>query len=111
MFFAAWPLGCGGSGGGAQEKAPLPGRAEEGKVIFMRRCSLCHGEDGKAETPSGRNLAVQDLTETNWQKATPDEEIAQVVRHGKDKMPAFGRHLSAQDLADLIAFVRTLNAL
>lgn len=90
-------------------ETPLqPANAEEGNKIFQRRCALCHGEDAKANTPTGERLGVRDLTEENWQKVTKDEEILKILRQGKEKMPAFGRTLSAQDLSDLLAYIRGL---
>lgn len=93
--------------------APFPAlRAEEaatdGAVLFRRTCVMCHGPDGRADTPMGRRSGVKDLTAS----ALGDERIRETIRHGarnaKGAMPAYGAKFSAAELDALVAFVRSL---
>lgn len=77
------------------------------RALFNEKCARCHGEDGRGETDTGRMLGVPDFTDDKWQKEPKDDErfIASVT-NGKEAMPAFGKKLSKQEIAALVAYVR-----
>jgi mono/diheme cytochrome c family protein len=87
---------------------PGAGDAAHGKLLFSRSCAGCHGDAGQGKT--GPGLATPD-----FQKAASTEFIAITVVRGRagTPMPGFGRDsvnypkLSAQDVLDLAAFVRS----
>src|SRR5262249_48835955 len=67
-------------------------------VFFSRNCFQCHGGAGNAPGPLGYRMLPAD-----------DAELACTIRYGPNGMPAFSaERISDQDLADLIAYVRTL---
>lgn len=84
------------------------GNAEAGKDAFMKHCSTCHGPDGngkdavakllKVTFPPLASKPVQDMS---------DAQIKQVILEGKGKMKPV-KDLSASDIPNLIAFVRSL---
>lgn len=76
----------------------------DGAAIFGDRCAGCHGGDGSGgigpRLAGGRVVAVY-----------PDaaDEIA-VVTNGRGGMPAFGERLSAEEIAAVVDYTRTVLA-
>jgi mono/diheme cytochrome c family protein len=78
-----------------------------GEVTFKTRCALCHGEDATGNTKLGKQLKAPNLHSPEVQKLSHDE-LTQVISKGKSSMPAFGEQLSAAEIEQIIAYVRTL---
>ena len=79
----------------------------DGAATYKAKCAMCHGADGKGDTPMGKSLKVRDLSSADVQKQT-DIELTKVIAGGKGKMPAYGKSLTAADIQAVIAYVRTL---
>ncbi len=79
----------------------------DGDKTFKANCVLCHAVDGSGNTSSGKAFKVPDLRGDSAQKMT-DEQLNEVITHGKNKMPAFGKKLKPEDIKQLVAFVRAL---
>jgi mono/diheme cytochrome c family protein len=75
--------------------------------VFKANCTLCHGEDGSANTPTGKALKARDLRSDEVQKQT-DPELAAVISKGRGKMPAFGAKFSPDMINSLVAYIRQL---
>jgi mono/diheme cytochrome c family protein len=75
--------------------------------VFKANCTLCHGEDGSANTPTGKALKARDLRSDDVQKQT-DAELAAVISKGRGKMPAFGSKFSPDMINSLVAYIRQL---
>ena len=78
-----------------------------GEALFKDRCTVCHGPDGKAETPRAKKLGVADLTSTEVQRL-PDGKLTDVITIGKNKMPSYDGRLSKDEIAELVAYIRDL---
>jgi mono/diheme cytochrome c family protein len=76
-------------------------------ALFKSKCSLCHGEDGSGNTPSGKALKAKDLRSDEVQKNS-DVELTEVVTKGRNKMPAFGQNLKPDQIQQLVAYIRHL---
>jgi mono/diheme cytochrome c family protein len=77
------------------------------KQIFKEKCVKCHGADGRGQTVVGDMLDVPDFTEKSWWKdGVEDERLIQSVRNGKGGMPKFGKKLTEQQIALVVAYVR-----
>jgi cbb3-type cytochrome c oxidase subunit III len=89
----------------AGKALPL-GDADRGSHLFALNCAGCHGA-------SGRGGLAPEIGNPVFQKAASDEFIVHTIRLGRQNtaMPAFQRPdapaLSDQDIADVVAFVRT----
>ncbi len=83
---------------------------EEGEAVYLDRCELCHGRDGKPELtlPEG-GRSPRNLGDPELQRTMADAEIANVVRHGRGGMPAATPPIPERELPALIAFVRLLS--
>jgi len=58
-------------------------------VTWTKRCASCHGPIGRGDGPQGPMLKAPDLTRDDWQAKVSDAQIAEVIRTGRGKMPAF----------------------
>ncbi|HEX9111078.1 MAG TPA: c-type cytochrome, partial [Terriglobales bacterium] len=85
----------------------LRGDSSRGHSLFLRNCAGCHGMNG-------RGGMAPEIGNPVFQQAATDDFIIRTIRNGRTEtaMPAFQRPdapaLSDQDLADLLAYVRTL---
>jgi len=83
------------------------GDANNGLTLFLRNCAGCHGM-------SGRGGIAPEIGNPVFQRAATDEFIVRTIRNGRagTAMPAFQRAeapaLTDQEIADVLAFVRTL---
>lgn len=87
------------------DEVELSGVAARGAPIFQRRCATCHGARG--EGVDAIALANPALLAT-----ASDGFLQYAIQHGRrgTRMPAFEGTLEQEDIADLVAFIRTLGA-
>jgi cytochrome c6 len=86
----------------------LPVNAQTGgEALYKAKCAGCHGADGKGETAVGKANKVRDLGSADVQ-AQSDDAIAEIIGSGKGKMPAYGKSLKAEQIKDLVAYIRSL---
>jgi len=62
-----------------------PAAADDAAAMFGQKCSVCHGKDGKGQSPMAQKLGVKDLTQTKLSAA----EVEKMIADGKGKMAAF----------------------
>jgi len=88
---------------GSETAAPSgaqPGDAARGQALYRSRCLGCHIAEARFATP---------LEAVVLMKYPDDDTLIQVIRAGRDPMPAFSEDmLDEQQLADVIAYLRTL---
>jgi len=94
-----------------QNKEPSPAlsvaQLTRVKQLFKERCARCHGADGRGQTVVGAMLDVPDFTDKAWWKDdVEDEGLIESVRNGKGAMPKFGKKLTGQQIALLVAYLR-----
>src|SRR5215467_1540030 len=74
-------------------------------------CGLCHGADGRANTPSGQGMypRAADLTGKRVQSYS-DRELFWIINNGIrfTGMPGFGKVETSDHIWDLVNYVRTL---
>jgi mono/diheme cytochrome c family protein len=80
--------------------AATPQLLERAKDHFADHCAICHGNDGRGDTPIGRGLhpRVPDLTLAATQEL-PDGELFWIIENGirLTGMPAFGKESPDDD--------------
>jgi mono/diheme cytochrome c family protein len=81
--------------------------ADSGADLFKTKCAACHGADGKGETAMGKRLAIKDLGSADVQKQS-DADLTTAIAKGKGKMPGYEGKLSADQIQDLVKYVRSL---
>ncbi|HMA18960.1 MAG TPA: cytochrome c [Thermoanaerobaculia bacterium] len=71
-------------------------------ALFKEYCAKCHGEDGTANTPKGRQLMAQDFTDPEWQADKTDAKMIKQVTEGGEDMPPFGKKLTKEQIESLV---------
>jgi len=81
-----------------------------GNKIYQERCALCHGPEGKGDGPAaaGLNPKPRNHTDGAYMKTRTDEQLLEVIRHGKGGMPAWGGILNETEIHAVLAHVRSL---
>lgn len=79
----------------------------EAKAIYTMHCAMCHGQDGKGETPIGKKFQIPDLHSAAVQTKS-DAELTEIIENGKQKMPAFKSSLKPEQVKDLVEFVKAM---
>ncbi len=120
--------GVGARQGGSPSLALAVRRAEaqqagdpaQGKVIYEKKCALCHGTDGKGDGPGAVNLdpKPRDFTKAKYKirtsasgQAPTDADLLHVISEGMPgtSMPAW-KVLSEKERRDLVAYLKTFAA-
>ncbi len=83
----------------------VPAKADTAEATYKAKCAMCHGADGKGETPTGKVMKVNDFASETVQKMN-DADLTDVIAKGKGKMPAF-KTLTPDQVKDLVAYVRS----
>jgi mono/diheme cytochrome c family protein len=82
-------------------------QAQDAKALYQSKCAMCHGADGKGETPIGKKTDVHDFASADVKKQS-DADLEQVTKKGKNKMPAYDGKLKDSEIKDLVAYIRQL---
>jgi mono/diheme cytochrome c family protein len=81
--------------------------AEDGTALFKSKCAMCHGPDGKGQTPVGRSMKARDLGSPEVQQQT-DAELVKIIVDGKGNMPPYKGKLTDAEISAVVAFIRAL---
>ncbi|MCP9815262.1 c-type cytochrome [Synechococcus sp. GreenBA-s] len=81
--------------------------AAHGAQVFSANCAACH--IGGGNVVNAERTLKQDALEAYLANYSADHEaaITYQVTNGKNAMPAFGGKLSADDIADVAAYVES----
>lgn len=79
----------------------------KGQDVFKSKCAMCHGPDGSASTGMGKSMGLKPLSSPEVQKMS-DADMTALITNGKGKMPANKGKLTDAQIADVVAYVRTL---
>jgi cytochrome c5 len=102
-------------------KAPVPsgptpaqiaaqGR-EKAKKLYSIDCALCHGDsgDGKTDVAKDMQLTLGDWSDPKTLAGKQDQELFDIIRKGKDKMPPEAEGRATDDeVKHLILYIRSL---
>lgn len=77
------------------------------KDLFAKKCAMCHGPDGSAQTTMAKNLKIRDFHSADVQKQS-DADLKTVITKGKGKMPAFEGKLTGEQIDQLVGYLREL---
>ncbi len=81
--------------------------AQDAAANYKAKCAMCHGADGKGDTPIGKKMGILDFASAEVQKAS-DADLIAIITKGKNKMPAYENKLSAAQIKEIVAFIRSL---
>jgi len=89
------------SGGPSGPPSPQAGD-QHPSALFLEYCAKCHGQDGTANTPKGKQLMARDFTDAEWQSSKNDAQLIKTVTEGGEDMPAFGKKLTKEQIESLV---------
>ena len=78
------------------------GNPMRGESIYSAMCAGCHGGDGR-----GVLAGVPSFQAPSPALMKPDSDLALTIRQGRGIMPGFATQLQADQIADVIAHLRT----
>lgn len=84
--------------------------ATEGKALFAKQCTSCHGKKGLGDGSKAPELKgdLGDFTSAAFQKQT-DGELYFKITEGRDDMPSFKKKVAeAEDRWLIVNYIRTL---
>jgi cytochrome c6 len=81
--------------------------AADAAATYKAKCAMCHGADGKGDTPVGKKMGAHDFASPDVQKET-DAEFTTIISAGKNKMPGYGKSLKEAEITDLVTYIRQL---
>jgi cytochrome c6 len=76
-------------------------------ALYKAKCQACHGPDGKGETAAGQKMGAKDFHSPEVTKMS-DVELFDITKKGKEKMPAYDKKLTDEQIKGLIKYIRTL---
>lgn len=86
--------------------AQKKGDVDKGKALFSR-CAICHGDSGEGKEAIAKMLSVKiPHLGSKEVQSLDDAKLKKVIVEGKGKMKPVS--MSAQEVDDVLAFVRTL---
>jgi cytochrome c6 len=71
----------------------------KGRELFESKCAKCHGADGTKGKWGAKNLQISTLS---------DSDMRTIITNGKRIMPAWGKHLTDDEMVSVIDYVKTL---
>jgi len=91
---------------------PSPPPHERGKALFEARCAVCHGVDGRADTPVGHLLTPhpRNFADPIEMARLTVDRIYQAIKEGRPgtAMAAWGQVLSETEIGDVIDHIHSL---
>ena len=83
-----------------------------GKKIYQVDCALCHGDNGNGKTDLAKDmqLNLSDLTDPKTLDGKTDDQLFDLIRKGKDKMPGEeAARAKNEEVKALIQYIRTFS--
>jgi len=77
------------------------------EATYKSKCAVCHGPDGKGDTPTGKSMKAGSFADPQVVKMS-DEDLSSAIDKGKNKMPPYGKSLKPDQIKDLVAYIRQL---
>lgn len=89
---------------------PGPSSIAQGKRFYGYDCAICHGTegDGKGELAGQMNLTLPDYRDPAALKDLADGELFYIITKGKGQMPGEEGRLKAEQIWDMVNYIRSL---
>jgi mono/diheme cytochrome c family protein len=96
----------------ASMKNPVPATAQslsQGKAVYAKECTSCHGDGGKGNGPEAANLSRKppDLCAPEVRNES-DGELFWKISEGKKPMPRFAHSLNEDQRWHVVNYLRSL---
>jgi mono/diheme cytochrome c family protein len=98
---------------GCSSQSSGPGRAltaheQRGQRLFQSTCARCHRADSTAPLNGPGMQGVFKRAYLPSGRPANDETVVQTVKTGRNNMPGLGLTLDDEQIADIIAYLKTL---
>jgi mono/diheme cytochrome c family protein len=80
---------------------------QAGADTYKSKCTMCHAADGSGSSPAGKAMGAIPFSSPALIKAS-DADLIAATTNGKGKMPAYSGKLTAAQIKDVVAYIRTL---
>lgn len=77
--------------------------ADNGRQLYLAHCAGCHGANGISVMQEAQNFSRAKLL------VQPDQDLIDIIRSGRNMMPAYLGILNDRETLDVIKYLRTLN--
>ena len=97
---------------GTPKQSKPAGPSARVKELYKMDCALCHNEngDGKTDLAKGMELTLSDLSDPKTLEGKTDDQLFDLIRKGKDKMPGEDAARAKNDeIKGLIEYIRGLS--
>jgi len=81
---------------------------KDAKQVYLDKCSVCHGEDGKGQTAKGKKLKVKDVASADVKKMTDADFLNAVLKGKGQDMDGFEKELGADMCNKISTYMRSL---
>lgn len=87
--------------------------AADAATNWKAQCAKCHGPDGAGKTSIGARLSIKDYTVAASLADLTDAQLTEAIANGvkvdgKTVMPAYGAKLAAEEVTELVVFIRAM---
>lgn len=85
--------------------------AERGQALYLERCAVCHGPQGRGDGPEAPFLSPRPASLISaGSSVKSDTELLAVIANGKPRtaMPAWRDRLSEEQRREVLAYIRSL---
>ncbi len=91
--------------------AHITSAADSGKVLYLRVCSVCHGNGGKGDGIAAAGLATVPANHTSSMvQSHSDGSLFYEISNGHAPMPSYKAILTDKQRWQLVCFIRTLKS-
>jgi mono/diheme cytochrome c family protein len=96
-------------------KNPVKPTAEsqaKAKKMYEVDCAICHGDNGNGKTDLAKDMQIKlaDWTDPSSLAGKSDGDLFNIIRNGKDKMPAEAEGRAKNDeVWNLIIYIRSMS--
>ena len=80
----------------------------DAKKVYLDKCSVCHGEDGKGQTAKGKKLKVKDVASAEIRKMSDADFLNAVLKGKGQDMDGFEKELGADMCKKITVYMRSL---
>lgn len=88
--------------------ASASAQAADGSAIFAANCKKCHGATGVPSAPIKKMFPKIPTFDASFFATRSDADLARRITEGKDQMKPFRDTLTADEIAAVAKYIRTL---